>query len=117
MALACLLVASCGSIDAKSLAEKVEKTPSAITQKDYSQMIDYLDGVVSDSQKLEKMNNMESLNEPFYTFMSVLSQAALSAADSTFRSEADVPELNKENLANYKKLEAKMSNALKMGDY
>ncbi len=107
VALISLSLVSCGTPDYKAIAEKIEKDPTSLTQKDYSEMMDYVDDIYSDPEKLEKMNDLESLDdEPAFVFLFTLAAADYGDKDM------DIPPLDKSNKAKYKKLKAKMDKYL-----
>lgn len=99
MALICLFMASCNSTDPKALVEKIEKDPTSLTQSDYSEMMSYMDKLLSGPAKeLEK--ETADPNSPFLTFM-----MTCAAADAGFNE--GYPKLDAKNKEIFKKLQKK----------
>lgn len=110
LTLLCLLISSCSKPDYKALAQKATDNPTELTQQDYSDMLDYMDSVIDKAVKLSPEEQMELLtddNEPYMAFNMVVAAANYGGGE--------IPELNAENKAKYKKFmdkQKKMMNEL-----
>lgn len=99
----CCLLASCGSTDYKALADKAEKNASSLTQSDYSEMIDYIDMVISsDPQEREKVVN--DMDDPYQTFMITCMVAS--------QGGGEFPKMDGKNQEKFEKLQKKLSSMI-----
>lgn len=95
-----LVLAACSSapnVDYKALSAKAENNTSALTQKDYSEMIEYIDYVVTN--KDEKLAEQEETMNIMMTLM-----GAAFAAEGI---PNDYPALDSANKAKFEKLSEK----------
>ncbi len=98
MALLCLTVVSCGKPDYKALAEKAQNNPTTLTQEDYSQMLDYVDNVFSQSPE-EQNKTLSDPNDLTMIFWGTCTMATMGGDD--------MPELDKDNQKRYSELMTK----------
>lgn len=99
----CCLLVSCGQPDYKALAEKAENNASSLTQSDYSEMIDYIDKVLSsDAQEREKIVN--NMDDPYQTFMMTCMVAS--------QGYGEFPKMNHKNQKKLKKVKQKVSSMI-----
>lgn len=94
-----ILMVSCGGPDYRAIVEKLENDPSSLTQKDYSQMIDYMDDIVSDPQKYKEANNLENPDTLLLGFILFCGFA---------EGEGDIPKMDEANKSHFQKVVEKI---------